>query len=166
MRKFNLRFYILVIITIIYGLCLGYLIKSLSIENNINDLLAYIGTILSIVICLVICLSLHKKRYVYVSYTKSEYTEEAFEKIKAIYKKRILVTVLDGMEPGDCLYDSMTMKIRESNFCIVLIDKELSSFQKKEIKEILRQNKKIIPILVSKEAKMPKLLSNISFLTL
>ena len=166
MRKLNIRFYILVTITILYGLCLGYLIKSLSLENNINDLLAYIGTILSIVICLVSCLILHKKRYVYVSYTQSENTDDAFKKLKAIYKKSILITVLDGIEPGDCLYDSMMVKIHESNFCIVLIDKELSSFQKKEIKEMKKQNKKIIPILVSKDTKIPKLLSNISFSTL
>ena len=166
MRKLNSRFYMLVAITIIYGLCLWMLIKRVSNGNDINEFITYISTIIAIIVCLTTILRLRKKSYVYVSYSKTETTQGAFEKLKAIYRKRIFVTILDDVEPGDSLTDSMMIKIHESSFCIVLIDKELSPFQKKEIKEMKRQNKRIVPILVTKDTKIPTSLSYISFITL
>ena len=117
MKRINSRFCILISITIVYGFCLGLLIKRVSYRNNISDLVAYICTIVAIIVCIIAFLKMIKKRYVYVSYTKTKSTHSAFEKLKVIYHKRILVTVSDGLEPGDSLTDSMMMKIHESNFC-------------------------------------------------
>lgn len=107
-------------------------------------------------------LKIKRNRRVYVSADNNDVCKKVLFKLKQKYKVRIMVTVQDSVEPGNLVYESMKHQIAKCNFCFVLIAENLSSFQKKEIKEMKKQKKRIVPILLSDETVLPTILSDIS----
>lgn len=160
MKRINSRFVILVSITIAYGFCVGYFVKK-ELEN-FNDLLSYIATILSIACCLFVCLKVRLNRFVYVSLKDAPMCQNVLMKLKGKFKSRIIITAHEHREAGEIVQNLIKRKIAQCSFCVVLIDGDLTSLQKKEIKEMKLQKKRIIPVLLSDETELPAILSNIT----
>ena len=83
-------------------------------------------------------------------------------KLKGKFKSRIIITAHEHLEAGEILQNLIKHKIAQCSFCVVLIDGDLTSLQKKEIKEMKLQKKRIIPVLLSDETELPAILSNIT----
>lgn len=160
MKRINYRFVILISITIAYGFCVGYFIMKES--ENFNDLLSYIATILSIACCLSAFLKTRLNRFVYVSLKDAPMCQNVLMKLKGKFKSRIIITAHEHLEAGEILQNLIKHKIAQCSFCVVLIDGDLTSLQKKEIKEMKLQKKRIIPVLLSDETELPAILSNIT----
>lgn len=160
MSKIDSRFVFLVLITIVYGFGVGFLIQKEA--KSCDDLLSYVATIISIICVMFLFLRIKLRRYVYISLKKDSICLNILERLKAKFKSKILVTAYDQMEGGDLIDNLIKQKIAMCNFCVVLIDGELTTFQKKEIKEMKKQNKRIVPVLLSKDSVLPSALANIS----
>lgn len=160
MKRINSRFVILISITIAYGFCVGYFIMKES--ENFNDLLSYIATILSIACCLFAFLKTRLNRFVYVSLKDAPMCQNVLMKLKGKFKSRIIITAHEHLEAGEIIQNLIKHKIAQCSFCVVLIDGDLTSLQKKEIKEMKLQKKRIIPVLLSDETELPAILSNIT----
>lgn len=159
MKKKDLRFWILVSITILYGFGVGYFLR-IQMENYI-DLITYALTIVAIIVAVIAFVKVKTNRYVYISEKNETCCSDILLQLKKKYKSRIIVTAHECMDAGDLKSDMMRHMIEMCSFCIVLIDGELSPFQKKEIKEMKKQHKRIIPILLSKESELPTILTDI-----
>ena len=136
------------------------------VENN-TDWLFNLGifaiTILVSIFILLLVMSMSKKRQekmtgVYISYSGND-EDSALQLINSI-KQRIVIQGEKDIKPGANIEKEVKRYIKESSLCFVVIGQKVSPQQKIEIKEMLRQDKQIIPVRISNEVKIPSNLRN------
>ena len=70
------------------------------------------------------------------------------------------------IQPGAILADSIKAEIKNSYYCIVIIDNEVSKSQQMEIRFMKQLKKRIIPVLVSEDIPIPQQLCHLKSITL
>ena len=104
--------------------------------------------------------TIRKRKYVYISFTYKdlETAKSLTSNIKGIPVK-IGTTDIKGGELTDLAVSKL---IKNSMICFVLLGEKVSVAQKYEIKEMLRMEKRIIPILINPSSEIPYNLRNIN----
>lgn len=95
---------------------------------------------------------------VFVSYPEGE--GDAVEMLKRKLTNRLVIEGELAVKPGENIEHEVKRYVGKSSICFVLIGDKVSQQQKIEIKEIIRQKKKVIPIRLSPDVKMPTSLKN------
>lgn len=128
----------------------------------INLTIFTITIVVSIIILLLI-MKVQRERQksrlgVFVSYPEGQ--EKAVDMLK---EKLASEHVIEGervIRPGDNIEKEVKRYVSKSSVCFVLISNKISRQQKIEIREITRQKKRVIPLLLSSDVKMPASLKN------
>lgn len=103
------------------------------------------------------------KKKIYLSYSEDD--KDKAERIEGILPKETTVKSSTYIYPGDNLDEIIPNNISSSNICYVLIGDKISALQKYEISKMRKQNKLIIPILLSEDMKVPQNLRDIKPVT-
>ena len=107
---------------------------------------------------------MEKKVHIFISYSYQN-KKVAYDVAGNIKDMSVKVGVED-IPIGGNIERSIKKLIGNSLVCFVIIGNNISHTQKSEIKEMLKQKKKIIPIIVSRNANMPYVLKDINPITL
>ncbi len=104
--------------------------------------------------------TIRRRKYVYVSFSfrNIQTAEQLANNIKGLPVK-IGTTDIKGGELTDLAVSKL---IKNSMICFVLLGEKVSVAQKYEIKEMLRMEKRIIPILINPSSEIPYNLRNIN----
>ena len=96
---------------------------------------------------------LRNKQDVYLSYSYNDQdtADQLANNIKGVY----VVNGTTGMNGGESTDLATSKKISHSFMCFVLLGDKVTPAQKYEIKEMLKKNKRIIPILKGPSSKIP-----------
>ena len=149
--------YVQMFFAVVAVIC-GLIFVATTKEDWLYTLFIYIITILASVLVFFLFRAINNKndsgnKNVFISYTSDD--EAIAIRIKdKIPASRVILGEKD-IPPGVNIEQEARRYIANSSYCFILIGHKMSPQQKYEIKEMLRTNKKIIPIKTSSEVKIP-----------
>lgn len=126
---------------------------------NVSDLLSILVSVFAAFITCVIAVAYlmmqrHRIKYGYISYGFDAIDIAA--RLKREIKGNYEISDFSDLVPGDNVQQCINKKIKKSSICFVIIGKRISSFQREEIRQIVKCSKRIVPILIDENVRCPR----------
>jgi hypothetical protein len=142
------------------GLALGSLFDIKSLESNKSSpflaiIVSSFGLILAFLFVKVILKNRGPKTFVVYSYTDKKFVETL---VKRLRSKRFRVTYDDEVvNVGDNIKETINNKIKDSDTVILVLSQteKTNDWISLELKKAIEYNKKILPIILTKDAFIP-----------